>query len=84
MWLKDFLPSSFPKARIMAFNHNSAWNMNAPAKSVEICGSQLLASLNTQRQSPEVSLLIPTSHCLFLSARHALNIVLIDRKGNVL
>ncbi|KAI5844069.1 hypothetical protein DFP73DRAFT_632156 [Morchella snyderi] len=53
MWLRDFLPKSFHQARIMAFNHNSAWSMNAPVKSVEVCGEQLLNVLNTRRETEE-------------------------------
>lgn len=49
MWLKDFLPKACPRARIMAFNHNSAWNVDAPVKSVEVCGQQLLDALNYHR-----------------------------------
>ncbi|KAH0606884.1 uncharacterized protein H6S33_003718 [Morchella sextelata] len=49
MWLKHFLPKACPRARIMAFNHNSAWDINAPVKSVGVCGQQLLDALNTSR-----------------------------------
>ncbi|KAH8154983.1 uncharacterized protein LAJ45_01516 [Morchella importuna] len=49
MWLKHFLPKACPRARIMAFNHNSAWDINAPVKSVDVCGQQLLDALNTSR-----------------------------------
>ncbi|RPB08257.1 hypothetical protein P167DRAFT_468139, partial [Morchella conica CCBAS932] len=53
MWLRDFLPQSFPQARIMAFDHSSAWSMDAPVKSVEVCGEQLLHVLNTRRDTAE-------------------------------
>ncbi|KAF7511625.1 hypothetical protein GJ744_003788 [Endocarpon pusillum] len=32
MWLGDFLPEQGLDARIMAFNHNSAWETNALSK----------------------------------------------------
>lgn len=55
MWLKDFLPKSFPRARIMTFDHDSAWRFDAPVESVEDYGQKLLDALNTRRKSPEVS-----------------------------
>jgi hypothetical protein len=66
MWLRDFLPKSFPQARIMAFNHNSAWSMNAPVRSVEVCGEQLLHVLNTRRETAEVSLHMTVTPLLIL------------------
>lgn len=39
----------------MAFDHSSAWSMDAPVKSVEVCGEQLLHVLNTRRDTAEVS-----------------------------
>lgn len=29
-WLRDLLPSQFPKARIMTFEHNVDWLIKAP------------------------------------------------------
>ncbi|KAH8147315.1 uncharacterized protein LAJ45_08793 [Morchella importuna] len=49
MWLKDLLPKSIPRARIMTYNHNSAWFRDAPVKSIKICGEELLEALNTER-----------------------------------
>lgn len=50
MWLKDLLPKAFPNARIMAFNHNSKWDIDAAVKSVENCGSELLHYLDIERK----------------------------------
>lgn len=54
MWLKDLLPKSFPRARIMAYNHNSAWFRDAPVKSVRVCGEQLLEALGFYRKGAQV------------------------------
>lgn len=54
MWLKDLLPKTLPRARIMAYNHNSAWFRDAPVKSVRVCGEQLLNALDTYRKLPQV------------------------------
>lgn len=54
MWLKDLLPKLVPRARIMAYNHNSAWFRDAPVKSVRVCGEQLLETLDFRRRLPQV------------------------------
>lgn len=54
MWLKDFLPKSFPQARVMTFNHNSGWQYNATVQSVDDYGQALLDALGTKRKSAEV------------------------------
>lgn len=55
MWLKDLLPKAFPRARIMAYNHNSAWFREAPVKSVRVCGEQLLYAIESSRKLPQVN-----------------------------
>lgn len=54
MWLKEFLPNSFSKVRIMTFNHYSGWQFNAPVRSVDDYGESRLAALGTVRKSAEV------------------------------
>lgn len=58
MWLRDLLPHALPSARIMVFNHDSAWRFDAPVKSVKDCGNQLLDAVRTCRRSDEVGLSI--------------------------
>ncbi|KAI5837295.1 ankyrin repeat-containing domain protein [Morchella snyderi] len=53
MWLKDLLPKSVPRARILTYNHNSAWMRDAPVKTVRDCGKQLLAALDSCREEAE-------------------------------
>ena len=54
MWLRDFLPEEGLDARIMAFNHNTAWEANALSKSLQDYGDDLLRVLCRARQSAEV------------------------------
>ncbi|KAI5844018.1 ankyrin repeat-containing domain protein [Morchella snyderi] len=53
MWLKELLPKDLPNTRIMAFNHNSKWKIDAPVKSIEECGHELLNHLREYRTSPQ-------------------------------
>lgn len=57
MWLRDFLPKEkgLEKARIMTFNHNSAWQVNALSKSLLDYGNDLLSLLKDERRKIEVS-----------------------------
>lgn len=50
MWLKHLLPEDLPNTRIMAFNRNSKWNIDAPVKSIEECGHELLNHLRDYRK----------------------------------
>ena len=54
-WLRDFLPAEKLGARIMAFNHNTAWKANALSKSLEDYGQDLLRALSEVRLTDEVS-----------------------------
>jgi len=55
MWLRDFLPKANLNARIMAFNHSTAWEANAFSKSLQEYGDDLLRALRRVRQRAEVS-----------------------------
>ena len=54
MWLRDFLPKENLNARIMAFNHNTAWEARALKKSLQEHGDDLLRALRRVRQRAEV------------------------------
>ena len=60
-WLKDLLPKNFPNARIMPFRQNTSYLVNAPRKSIEECGQQLLDEMLRIRRTQEV-LLRSTCH----------------------
>ncbi|KAF8511825.1 hypothetical protein BU17DRAFT_96884 [Hysterangium stoloniferum] len=51
-WLCD-LPKDIPNARIMTFNHNTAWQGNALSKSLNDHADDLLRSLDLKREAPE-------------------------------
>ena len=53
-WLRDFLPMENLGARIMTFNHNTAWESNALSKSLEDCGQDLLRALGEVRSTEKV------------------------------
>lgn len=55
MWLRDFLPQENLQARIMVFNHNSAWERDATTKSLEDHGNDLLRVLDKARSTAEAS-----------------------------
>ncbi|KAI9855300.1 MAG: hypothetical protein M1813_009839 [Trichoglossum hirsutum] len=52
-WLRDFLPTEDLNARIMTFNHNTAWGPNALTKSLEDYGQDLLRALDEVRSTKE-------------------------------
>jgi hypothetical protein len=54
LWLRDCLPIDIPNARIMAFNHNTAWQEDALSKSLHNHADDLLRALDWERQSPVV------------------------------
>ncbi|KAF8511826.1 hypothetical protein BU17DRAFT_96885 [Hysterangium stoloniferum] len=51
-WLCD-LAEDIPNARIMTFNHNTAWQANALNKSLNDHADDLLRSLDLKREAPE-------------------------------
>ena len=53
MWLRDFLPKEGLNARIMAFNHNTAWETGALSKSLQDYGQDLLRALGQVRLTDE-------------------------------
>ncbi|EJP61137.1 vegetative incompatibility protein HET-E-1 [Beauveria bassiana ARSEF 2860] len=48
--LRDLLKHDFPKARILAFAHNSDWLMNAPVTTAQLIGERLLDGLVKHRR----------------------------------
>ena len=59
-WLKDtnMLPAKLPDSRIMVFNYESKWLLNAPRQSRSPCAEQMLTALDNKRR--EVT--VPSSH----------------------
>lgn len=62
-WLKDenMLPLDIPNARIMTFNYESKWIMDAPKQGRFSCAEQLLTALDNQRREasdPTISFLL--------------------------
>ncbi|OCL09943.1 hypothetical protein AOQ84DRAFT_290259 [Glonium stellatum] len=53
LWLCDFLPHENLNARVIAFNHNTAWEANALSKSLHEYGDDLLRALRRIRQTTE-------------------------------
>lgn len=52
--LKDLLKVDFPNARILAFAHNSDWFIDAPVKSAQQIGHELLDQLVKHRSKHQV------------------------------
>ncbi|KAI1173161.1 hypothetical protein F4777DRAFT_459374 [Nemania sp. FL0916] len=50
-WLQDLLPKSLPRARIMQFQQDSSYLINAPDKTIRECGRQLLDALEMMRKT---------------------------------
>ncbi|KAM3549502.1 hypothetical protein ARSEF4850_008817 [Beauveria asiatica] len=48
--LRDFLKHDFPKARIIAFAHNSDWLIDAPVTTAQLIGERLLDGLVNHRR----------------------------------
>jgi hypothetical protein len=53
-WLKDLLPRWRKDLRIIAINHDSTWEADAPLKSLHDYGEDILESIASQRNSKEV------------------------------
>src|SRR5213593_3970297 len=53
-WLKDLLPRWRKDLRIIAINHKSTWEADAPMKSLQDYGEDILESIAGQRNSKEV------------------------------
>ena len=51
MWLKDFLPDDFPRARILAFVHQSDAFENPDFIDLRVLGGRLLRSLVMDREN---------------------------------
>ena len=45
MWLRDFLPSEFPQARILAFDYPSQWFGDPDYTNLKICGRALMEEI---------------------------------------
>ena len=50
-WLADLhmLPAKLPDSRIMTFNYESKWFLEAPKQRRSLCAIQLLTALDNQR-----------------------------------
>jgi hypothetical protein len=59
MWLRDILPQDLQsrgfRVRVLAFNHNTRWKVNALSKSLQDYAEDLLRKLDYKRQLEEVS-----------------------------
>ncbi|KAK3298742.1 peptidase S8/S53 domain-containing protein [Chaetomium fimeti] len=53
MWLKEFLPSSFPNARVMSFGWDSRITGNSSTATLKEWADQLAVQLSLRRQSAE-------------------------------
>lgn len=55
------LPRDIPYARIMAFNYESQWIVDAPKQGRFSCAEQLLTALDNQRQEASAPILCSLS-----------------------
>ena len=53
LWLRDFLPSQLPSARIMSFGYNSDTFLSKAVADIEDVASMLLNGLGLSRNLPE-------------------------------
>jgi hypothetical protein len=56
MWLKDFLPTDLPKARILAFDYPSQWAGDPDYTNLRTCGTSLLNEIARDRGNSKVRL----------------------------
>ncbi|KAJ8127927.1 hypothetical protein O1611_g5708 [Lasiodiplodia mahajangana] len=52
-WLSTLLPHDFPNARIMSFQQDTSYLVNAPVKTIEECGQELLRGVQSMRARKE-------------------------------
>lgn len=50
-WLRDpdMLPAKVRKSRIMAYNYESRWDIDAPKTRLQLCGEELVHSVHSSR-----------------------------------
>ena len=53
MWLKHLLPAVVPNARILKFNYNSKYLVNAPRESLRSLGERLANTIRNLRAKEE-------------------------------
>ena len=53
LWLRDFLPSQLPKARIMSFGYNSDTALSKAVTDIDDVALMLLSRLNSSRRDVE-------------------------------
>ena len=68
-WLKDdnLLPGSIPASRIMSFNYESKWFLDAPKQSLSSCAIQLLTALDNLRKTVIILEVISSLTCLIVN-----------------
>jgi hypothetical protein len=61
-WLKQLLPKDFEQARIMSFQQDTSYLVDAPVKTIDECGAELLSGIERKRKDKQVlsSLRTPT------------------------
>ncbi|KAG7429090.1 Kinesin light chain [Fusarium oxysporum f. sp. raphani] len=74
-WLKDpdMLPRVVPKSRILAYNYESRWHVNAPRTRLQLCGEDLVRNLHAFRKGVQDRPVVFVGHSLGgLVIQHAL------------
>jgi pimeloyl-ACP methyl ester carboxylesterase len=66
MWLKDFLPTDLPKARILAFDYPSQWAGDPDYTNLKACGKSLLDEIVRDRKNSTVRLQVYVGHPLII------------------
>ncbi|KAL7934294.1 peptidase C14 [Trichoderma chlorosporum] len=65
-WLRnpDMLPAVVPKARILAYNYESRWHINAPQLRLQLCGKEFMRSLHNFRSKESKRPIVFIGHSL--------------------
>ncbi|KAK1688656.1 pfs domain-containing protein, partial [Colletotrichum godetiae] len=65
-WLQDpdMLPAKIPKSRIMVYNYESRWHVDAPKTRLQLCGEEFIHALHSFRRGTSKRPIVLVGHSL--------------------